>query len=168
LSLNGTIDGGVYYFGHSGTLHVITGTNDSETTELFVGELPGSNTNITAANVFFLKPLQTGNSGNNFLGSNTSVVINGCESAKTIYDATVKGYTSIDEMLSYNLGRGVYGYEVFVHFSQVPASQDTTTFGLAGTLPDALPMYMVPDGSPRSRPGLLGCTPSGGYCSKLN
>jgi hypothetical protein len=119
LSLNGTIDGGVYYFGHSGTRRITTATNMVQTTELFVGQLPGDNTNITAKNVSFLKPLQTANGGNNFLGPNVSVVVDGCESAKTIYDSTVNGYTSIDELLSFNLGRGVYGYDVYMHFSPV-------------------------------------------------
>jgi hypothetical protein len=78
---------------------------------VFVGQGKGANTNITHNNVSNLSILQTYNQGN-VLGNNASMWLEGCESA-----ALFNGYTSIAQLISNNIGWGVYGYNVGTYFS---------------------------------------------------
>ena len=167
LTNNGNIDGGVYYFGHSGIRQEITsGQPPSQTTNLFVGQEQGPDTNITAQNVSYLKPIQTANGGGNFLGQNAAMWINGCQAALTIFDTSYNGYVSIAQLISVNLNRGVYAYDVGMYFSQLDAQHDKNITGNGRHPPNALPMYMVPEGAPGHKPNPLACRPTGGYCSE--
>ena len=164
LTLNGTITGGVYYFGHSGLRQLTqAGIITAQTSEIFVGQLRGIYTNITASNVDLLQSIQTQNNGGNFLGTNAAVWINGCQAGETVWDTSVSLYLSIAQLISVNLGRGVYAYDVPMHFSTAATDNPNNT-----NLQDTLPMYMVPDGVIGQKPAPLACTPSGGYCTKTN
>jgi hypothetical protein len=96
--------------------------------------------------------------------------INGCEAAITIFDTSYNGYVSIAQLISVNLNRGVYGYDVAMYFSQNDAQHDKHVDGFydphGKNLPSALPMYMIPDGTHGHKPNPLACRPTGGYCSK--
>jgi hypothetical protein len=167
LTKNGSIDGGVYYFGHSGVRTITqSGQPISQTSELFVGEGVGTDTNITSKNVIYLKPIQQDNGGNNFLGPNAAVWINGCYAALTIYDTLYPGYVSIAQLISANLNRGVYAYDVGMYFSQVDIQHDKYITGAGRTIPNTLPVHMIPEGAPGHKPSPLACVPAGGYCSK--
>jgi hypothetical protein len=168
LTLNGSISGGVYYFGHSGVFDILTAAKVriSRTTNVFVGQASGSNTNITALNVNFLSPIQTANAGGNFLGPNAAMTINGCQAGLTVFDTSVNQYASIAQLISVNIARGVFAYDVGIYFSQLDAQQDQHIRGVGLYPPDALPMYVVPEGSPGQKPGPLACTPTQPYCVK--
>lgn len=162
LTKNGTIDGGVYYFGHSGprqTIDPITKAVITQTSELFVGQAAGPDTNISAQNVIYLRPIQTANAGGHMMGPNAAMRINGCTAGLTIYDTTFAGYTSIAQLISNNIARGVYAYAVGMYFSQSDAQGDQNTNGVKLYPPNALPMYMVPEGAPRRKPGPVPFTP---------
>jgi hypothetical protein len=91
--------------------------------------------------------------------------INGCQAGLTIFDTGYNGYVSIAQLISVNLNRGVYAYDVGMYFSQLDAQHDKHANG-TGQPPNALPMYMVPLGAPGRKPSPLACRPTGGYCSK--
>jgi len=160
LTKNGNIGGGVYYFGHSGVYQEIQGgTIQVQTTNLFVGQDKGQYTNVNASDVGFLNPIHTANSGQNFLGNNAALTINGCQAGLQIYDTTYAGYTSIAQLISNNIWRGVYAYAVGTYFSQNDSKHDKFVNGFGHTMQEALPMYMVPEGVPGNKSNLLGFTP---------
>ncbi len=168
LTKNGNIDGGTYYFGHTGARQTfdVSGNLLSQTSEVFVGEGVGADTNITAQNVRYLRPIQTENGGVNFLGQNAAMWINGCQAGLTILDTSYNGYVSIAQLVSVNLNRGVYAYDVGMYFSHLDIQHDKYTTGVGRRISNVLPIYMIPEGVPGHKPNPLACRPTGGYCSK--
>ena len=177
LTLNGPIGGGVIYFGHSGLRgNYVNGKLTQESTEVFVGGDKGPNTNIASYNVTYLNGIQTANSGGNFIDANAAMTINGCDSTYTIPDdfyAMQNGWSntefSIAELISDNINRGVYGYDVGVYFGTTDAQHDpwvsgTDEQGKPRKVPEVLPMYMVQEGTPGHKPRPQACRPNAGHC----
>jgi IPT/TIG domain/Glucodextranase, domain B len=169
LTQHGFIDGGVYYFGHSGVRNILQNSTLLTTSELFVGQNLGTDTNISAANVKFLSNVQTANFGHSFLDAGLVVTLNGCNAAASIFDTTAKNFTSIAQLLANNLNRNVTGYEVGMYFSHDDAQHDKFVSGLNpdGTVrfvDGHLPMYMIPEGAPGHKPGPVTCHPNAGEC----
>jgi hypothetical protein len=61
---------------------------------------------------------------------------------------------SVAKMLSMQLARTVYAYKVGMYFSQQDAGNDQNFSGTSVTkaLPDSLPMYLIPEGTPGHKP----------------
>jgi hypothetical protein len=162
LTMQGLIDGGVIYFGHSGRLgypdssgHIV-----SESSNIFVGQSRAPRTNIDASDVSTLAGVQTANAGGNSLGGNAAFTVNGCEAGFVFFDALAQSETAIAQLIANNLKRGVYAYNVGVYFSQYDAQHDPHVSALlpnGGMLygPSSLPDYMVPDGAPRHKPDYI-------------
>ena len=177
LTLNGYIDGGVIYFGHSGLRgNYQNGNLVDASTEIFVGGDKGADTNIASYNVDYLSGVQTSNAGGNPIGPTAALTINGCDSTNTIrgdYWAIQNGWTytefSIAELVSNKINRGVYGYDVGMYFGLSDAQHDPWISGVdeqgkPRKVPEVLPMYMVPEGAPGHKPKPLGCRPNAGHC----
>jgi hypothetical protein len=132
LTMHGVIDGGVVYFGHAGDTRYadVSGLYSS----LFLGELPGFYTNITARTVNLLQ--------NTELGPDATITLNGCNTA----EMTADGNPAIGRLIANQLQRTVLAYRQFMHFSNLDAAHDPTVNGNAN--PSGLPMYMNPDGKP--------------------
>ena len=170
LMNNGFVTGDVIYFGHSGIRGFVdsSGTVVYETSELFVGQGIGVNTNITAQNVNQLCDPTICNV-DNFLSKKTqtapgtAIRLNGCMAGTTILDHYAGYPTSIAQLISNQLNRGVYAYDVGVYFSQKDANNDQHFSGVSVTKnpPDALPMYMVPEGTPGHKPAMKPFCPRG-------
>jgi len=122
LTTNGSINGTVTYFGHSGWVPI----NGQLHPALFVGQQAGANTNVTDLNVNLLSNAQ--------LEPNTTITLNGCH-------AGYGGPYSIAEQIALQLKRKVYAYTVGMFFSANPNSKYPGT-----PLPDHTPIYMLPSG----------------------
>jgi hypothetical protein len=150
ITQNGFISGDVYYFGHSGGFLFSSGRIASE---LFIGSGTGADTNINFSNVNKLcNP--PGCTIGNYLSQNTAIRIFGCYAGTAIDDA-LAGYTrSIAQIIANQLKRGVYAYDVGMYFSRQTANQDSNFSGKLVTtkFSDTLPIYMVPEGTPGSKP----------------
>lgn len=162
LEENGYVTGGAQYFGHSGITSWKDGEGYHEASEIYVGQGTDTDTNITGQNVAILYDVRRSNNGQNNLGQKASVTLNGCEAGATTSVADYyAGYqTSIAQLISAALQRGVYAYIGFAHFSNDNAMNDRTNNGKKPD-PSGLPMYMNADGSPSSRPTLQPFCPSG-------
>jgi len=144
LTANGLIDGGVMYFGHSGKYHdPASGVLFSA---LFVGQDPIANENMWAGNVATLSNAQ--------LGPNAAIWLNGCEGG-----ADAPGGSSIAQLISNQLHRGVYAYEGGTYFSASNAANDKSINGIGLNAPPDLPVYMVPEGTPGKKPPYVPFTP---------
>jgi hypothetical protein len=144
LTTNGQIDGGVIYFGHAGKYpDPASGTLFSA---LFVGQDPITNENMYAYNVATLSNAE--------LGPNAAIWLNGCDAGK---DAP--GGSSIAQLISNQLHRGVYAYDVGTYFSSSNAANDTSINGIGLKAPLDLPVYMVPEGTPGKKPDYIPFTP---------
>jgi hypothetical protein len=166
LTLNGVIGGDVHYFGHSGLVGY-TNTNGQITayaSMLFVGQGQGADANIAYYNYTQLCSASSGCNINSYLSSNTAIRINGCQAAQTVLDAYANTYTSIAQLLSNQLNRGVYAYDVGMYFSSKTAANDPYFNGEGRLAPSDLPVYMVPAGAPGNKPGPKACRPFAG-CS---
>lgn len=171
LTQNGYIDGGVIYFGHSGLRGPFPGVPKLYSSEIFIGENSGSDTNIASFNVSYLSGIQTANFNHNFIDQSATITINGCEAGKTVFDFYAQKDLSIAELLAKNLNRTVYAYEVGMYFGTTDAQHDKWVTGVDATgkprkVPDVLPMYMIPEGAPGNKPLPLICRPNAGHCTK--
>ncbi len=92
--------------------------------------------------------------------------INGCQAGLAILDTSYNGYVSIAQLVSVNLNRGVYAYDVGMYFSHLDIQHDKYTTGVGRRISNVLPIYMIPEGVPGHKPNPLACRPTGGYCSK--
>jgi hypothetical protein len=95
--------------------------------------------------------------------------ISGCNAAYTLFDKYAQKKLSIAELLANNLNRVVYAYEVGMYFSTRDAQHDKWVNGMdqqghPRKAPDALPMYMVPEGAPGHKPSPFICRPNSGPC----
>jgi hypothetical protein len=137
---HGSIDGGVFYFGHATFLPLTdptTGVQDEYPT-LNPGEQAGPDTNVTPFNVTTLSGVE--------LGAHAAVWLNGCNTG-----LWYNGHKPIAQAISNQLNRGVYGYEDGMFFSKDPNEKAINGIGLPDP-PDHLPMYMIPEGAP-PKPG---------------
>jgi hypothetical protein len=121
---------------------------------IFVGQNSGPDTNIYANNVNKLCNVANGCSIDTYLSKNTAVRFNGCTAGSTILDAYAGYRTSIAQLISNQLKRGVYAYDVGTYFSQQDANHDKHFDATSVTkkLPDSLPMYLIPAGVPGHKP----------------
>jgi hypothetical protein len=142
LTTNGLIDGGVMYFGHSGRIPV-AGTVYSA---LLVGQDPITAENMYAGNVTTLSNAQ--------IGPNAAIWLNGCDAA-----VDAPGGSPIAQLISNQLHRGVYAYDVGTYFSSSNAANDKSTNGIGLQAPLDLPVYMVPEGTPGHKPDYIPFTP---------
>lgn len=161
LEQNGYITGGAQYFGHSGVSGWTDAAGHHLASEVYVGQGTDPDTNITASNVRILTDVQKSNNGQNNFGPNASAILYGCEAGAPVQDYYAGYATSIAQLISTALVRGVYAYVGFAHFSNSDAVHDLTNWG-EGTDPTGLPMYMNADGKP-PRPKLHPFCP-GGAC----
>jgi hypothetical protein len=153
LTQNGLVTGQfVFYFGHSGPFGVVntqTGQVVGFASLLNVGQNSGNDTNIGYYNYHDLCDINQGCNIDTVLSKNTSIVLNGCGTATDIdpdYYAQYK--INIAQLLSNQLVRGVYGYDVGMYFSDKDANHDPY-FGAHGRVaPNDLPVYMIPNGAP--------------------
>jgi len=120
LTGNGTIDGGVVFFGHGGI-------DAHGNWALFPGELPGDANNVTRLNV--------GQLSNVNLGADITITLNACHSG-------AGGTRSIAQLLANQLRRTVLAYPVGMHFGSSPTF---TRFQPRATVPSSVPVYMIPD-----------------------
>lgn len=160
-SLTGQITGGVYYFGHSGEYHTTFGPLVFDESGVFVGQIQAPNTNILSTNVSDLSLVQSSYNNGNALGSNAAMWLKGCQSA-----VKFGGPTSIAQLISNNITRGVYGYDVGTYFSHDTIANDRYVNGKGRTTSEVLPIYMIPAGAPHHKPLPLACVPGGGECAK--
>jgi hypothetical protein len=178
LTMNGFIDGGAMYFGHSGLRGDYVNGVFVGSTEIFVGQNQGADTNIASYNVSSLSYIQTGNGGTNFMGPSAAMRLFGCNTSYTIpndtYNAAAHYFTSsefsIAELLAGSLNRGVYGYEVGMYFGVTDIQHDPWIKGVdkrgkPRKVPDQIPMYMIPEGTPGRKPNPLSCRPNAGHCT---
>ena len=142
LTSNGLIDGGVIYFGHSGRIPV----NGVLYSALFVGQDPPTNENMYAGNVMALSNAQ--------LGNNAAIWLNGCDGG-----TDAPGGSSIAQLISNQLNRGVYAYDVGVYFSSYTIANDPYVRGDGRMAPGDLPVYAVPEGTPHRKPDYIPFTP---------
>ncbi len=142
LTTNGPIDGGVIYYGHAGRITV----SGIQYSALFVGQDPLVNENVYAGNVNVLSGAQ--------LGPDASVWLNGCDTA-----VDAQGGSSIAQLISNQLNRGVYAYDVGVYFSSYTIANDPYTSGNGRKAPADLPVYAVPVGAPHQKPNYKPFTP---------
>lgn len=136
LTTNGLLDGGVFYFGHAGRLQ----SSGTVYSALYVGQDPIPTENLTSRNVAALSGAQ--------LGQNASVTLNGCDAGVRTPD----GGPSIAQLISNQLRRGVYAYDVGMYFSSKNAANDPHRNGVGRNGPIDLPVYMVPEGTPFNKP----------------
>jgi hypothetical protein len=148
-SLNGQIDGGVIYFGHSGQ-YSPPGTTYTFSI-LAPGQEQGPDTNVTFDNLYELGNVVD----NNMLGGSASIWLNGCNAGLDIYDAYARYKTSIAKGLSIILHRPVYAYDVGTYFSRRDAASDKHYNGEGFLAPETPPAYAVPAGPPGHKPGYV-------------
>jgi hypothetical protein len=160
---NGLIDGGVIYFGHSGLrafAHNAEGVITDASSEIFVPQLSGADTNIATNNAEMLADVRKARCSDstdpqcNSVGPNAAILINGCDAGYLILDHYVHRFTSIAHEIAGQTHRGVYAYDVGVYFSHLDAAHDPFVDGkipntqksrqVSGTLP----IYMIPEGAP--------------------
>jgi len=166
MTQNGLITGDLLYFGHSG-LRSFSTQPPTYASLLFVGQATGDDTNIAAYNITVLCDSTAGCNIDNYLSANTAIRINGCDAGYTIGDYYSHGkQTSIAQILSNQLRRGVYAYAVGMYFSHLDASQDPYVDGRDPINPKKsryvssnLPMYLIPEGTPGNKPSAIPFTP---------
>jgi len=165
LTTNGFIAGDVIYYGHSGLRGF--GTPVTQYASLiFVGQGTGDNTNIGAYNIALLCP-PPGCKIDTILSSNTAIRINGCQAGETVlgYYTSPHIQTSIAQLISNQLRRGVYAYDVGAYYSHLDAAHDLYFDGkdpITGKIrlvSDNLPMYAIPQGAPGKKPPAIAFTP---------
>jgi hypothetical protein len=131
--------------------------------ELFVGQAAGDDTNVAAYNITVVcdQSLTPPCNINNYLSSNTAIRINGCDAAFATKQNDYYAHypTTIAQLLSKQLSRGVYAYAVGMYFSSLPANQDPYVSGRGRQGPNTLPDYLIPEGTPGQKPNPLACTP---------
>ena len=152
LTEHGYIDGGVIYFGHSG--HFGPRDGSWRTSLLAVGQDAGEDTNIHYSNVAQLAVVKTANNGGNILGPNASFWINGCSAGSPIDSSLALGGVTypIAQLISNQINRAVYAYDVGMYFSALNADNDPYVDGQGRYAPTTLPSYMVPAGAPGHKP----------------
>jgi hypothetical protein len=126
------------------------------------GQATGIDTNIEFRNVSQLAAVRTAYNGSqNIIGSNASIVINGCSAGVTLYDYYALFETSIAQLISNQTQRGVYAYTVGMYFSLNDAAHATSKnyTGEPNPLPASLPLYLVPNGPPGHKPSPKPFTP---------
>jgi hypothetical protein len=159
---HGFIDGGIVFFGHSGPFEG-TSTFTGEkivVSALGVGENSGADTNVTFANVSLLSNVRTAHNGSNNIGPNAAILLSGCNAGLTIRDFLAGADISVAQMIANQTQRGVFAYEVGLYFSTVDAAHDSHFSGVGlKSPPNALPMYMVPEGTPGHKPAAIAFTP---------
>jgi hypothetical protein len=163
LTQNGVINGDVIYCGHSGLKSFGTPAT-AWASMLFVGQAAGDDTNVAGYNITVVcdQTLTPPCNINNYLSSNnTAIRLNGCDAAEAtgVNDFYAHTPTTIAQLLSKQLSRGVYAYDVGVYFSSLTANQDPYFNGNNRNGPNVLPDYLIPAGAPVNKPNPLACTP---------
>ena len=82
------------------------------------------------------------------LGSNAAITLNACDTGIT---EPGQG-PPIAQVISNQLGRGVYGYAVGMYFSSYNPASDPSRTGAGKNALSDLPVYMVPEGPPGNKP----------------
>jgi len=118
LTTNGSIDGGVIYFGHGGVTNSVPPLSG-----IFPGQGTGINTNITAQNVGMLSGAK--------LGPKATVTLNACSAGA--------GANSIAQLIANQLKVFVFAYASGMFFSSDPNAKTPSV------APSSTPAYMVPD-----------------------
>lgn len=70
------------------------------------------------------------------------------------------GYVSIAQLISNQLHRGVYAYDVGTYSSPYGVATDPYADGFGRQGPSTLPDYLVPAGTPRHKPNPIELTPA--------
>jgi hypothetical protein len=131
LTTNGTIAGGVYFFGHGGA-------DSHRYSALFPGELAGSDSyNITLLNV--------GQLSNKNLATGVSITLNACH-------AGLGGRASIAQLMANQLKRTVYAAPVDMFFSSNSNPHFFNPRSPADANPSGVPTYMVPNATTPLKP----------------
>jgi hypothetical protein len=149
LTKNGSIAGGVIYFGHSGP-YLYSSNPTIELSILAIGQAKGGDTNLTYSNINEVCP--SGCSA--ILGANITLAINGCRAAVTVAgdpgDITGTSRTPIAKIIARQLNIEVTGYMVGTYFSvnSVAGATSSNWTGEPNPLPTSLPMYLIPEGPP--------------------
>jgi hypothetical protein len=112
-----------------------------------------------------LKAVTTASNGQNIIGTNAVITLNGCEAGLNWYDHYVFQYTCIAQLVSTNTQRGVYAYKDGEYASLNPAATATSKdyTGEPDPIPFTIPLYMIPLGTPGKKPAPLPFLP-GGNC----
>jgi hypothetical protein len=99
------------------------------------------------------------------MGSDSSLTIEGCDAGFSVLDYYAQRQTSVAQMISNVINRGVYAYDVGLYFSHSNAFHDTSLAGAAAPNPSGtLPIFLVPEGTPGNKPVLKSFCPNG-QCS---
>lgn len=166
LTSQGSIDGGIIYFGHSGPFGPIDQATNRTLwliSVLEVGEGTGDSTNVSFRNVGQISAVLTASAGGqNIIGPNASILLNGCRAAETIYDHYAIFETSIAQLLANNTRRGVYAYKASTYFSikDREHAQSSNWTGEPNPLPEHVPIYLIPEGKPGLKPPRIPFTPT--------
>jgi hypothetical protein len=162
LTQNGVINGDVIYYGHSGLMGVGNPAT-AWASELFVGQGKGDDTNVAAYNITVVcdQTLTPACNINNYLSKNTAIRLNGCDGALATGENDYYAHTptTIAQLLSKQLTRGAYAYDVGMYFSNLDANHDPYVNGSGRNGPNTLPDYLIPEGAPGNKPNPLACTP---------
>jgi hypothetical protein len=153
----------VIYFGHSGPFTDPL-ANNQEVSILAVGQNGGNyDYNVSGHNASQLTAVETALNGQNIIGSNAAITLNGCEAGYTIYDHYAFQWTSIGQLVSTNTQPGVYAYKVGEYASLNSAANATSKdyTGEPNPIPFTIPLYMIPLGTPGHKPAPVSFCPSG-------
>jgi IPT/TIG domain/Bacterial Ig-like domain (group 2)/Galactose oxidase, central domain len=157
LTTNGSIGGGITYFGHGGPYNVYdpTGKWVGELSLLGVGNGTETDTNIEFRNVAQLAAVQTANNQSNIIASGASWTTNGCKAAKIVMDYYGHKPLAVAQEIADQIRRNVYAYSVGMYFSthDIATATSSNYLGEPDPLPASLPLYLVPPGPPGHKPG---------------
>jgi hypothetical protein len=153
LKNNGHIGGGVVYYGHSGPYRY-SASPEVILSILAMGNAIGGDSNLHYYNINEICPNTT---CNGILDPNITFTINGCRAAKKVSgdpsDASGVTQTPIAKIIARQLNIRVTGYMVGTYFSLHSAATATSADykGEPKNLPEALPMYLIPEGPPGNK-----------------
>jgi hypothetical protein len=153
LTKNGSIGGGVVYYGHSGP-YLYSTNPDVILSILAIGNAVGGDSNLHYHNIGEVCP-PPGCSG--ILNSNITFAINGCRAGKKVAgdpsDASGITQTPIAKILARQISIRVSGYLVGTYFSlhNAATASSSNYKGEPDPLPQSLPMYLIPEGAPGNK-----------------
>jgi hypothetical protein len=136
LTTNGTIDGGVTYFGHGAHQHQPQ-PDGRDIMLLALSPFPGVNTNVSVLNVKTLS-----NAG---LAPDVTITLRACNAGAK----SPTGESSIAQLIANQLGRKVYAWKVGMWFTadltrRFPHDKESA--------PNVKPIYLIPSGGTRIQP----------------
>lgn len=156
LTTNGSIGGGITYFGHGGPYNVYNSNNKllGSLSLLGVGNGTETDTNIEFRNVPQLAAVQTASNQSNIITPSASWTIDGCKAAIVVMDFYGNKPLAIAQEIADQIRRNVDAYSVGMYFSirDIGSATSKNYLGERDPLPASLPLYLVPIGPAGHKP----------------